>query len=76
VAVELNAHPYRLDLDWRYLQMAMELNVLVSINPDAHHTSGIDDMRYGVLVARKAGTPASAILNAKSLADFEKWLGL
>jgi DNA polymerase (family 10) len=76
VAIELNAHPYRLDIDWRFLQLAMELGVPISINPDAHHTNGINDMRYGVLVARKAGVPASAVLNSKSLSQFESWLGL
>jgi DNA polymerase (family 10) len=76
VAIELNAHPYRLDIDWRFLQLAMEFGVPISINPDAHHTKGINDMRYGVLVARKAGVPASAVLNSKSLSQFESWLGL
>lgn len=76
VAIELNAHPYRLDLDWRFLRLAMELDVPISINPDAHHTKGISDMRYGVLVARKAGVPPSAVLNTKTLTEFEIWLGL
>ncbi|MFM7079354.1 MAG: PHP domain-containing protein, partial [Bacteroidota bacterium] len=76
VAIELNAHPYRLDLDWRYLQMAMDLGVPISINPDAHHVNGIKDMRYGVLVSRKAGIPGSAVLNSRTLQQFESWLGL
>ena len=74
VAIELNAHPYRLDLDWRWIGYAAEKGVLISINPDAHHTSGISMMRYGVLVARKAGLVFDKVLNSKSLSDFESWL--
>ncbi len=53
VIIELNAHPYRLDLDWRWIRYALSKNVLISVNPDAHHTGGIQDMYYGVCVARK-----------------------
>ena len=54
VVIELNAHPSRLDIDWRHIAYALEKNVLVSINPDAHDVSGFNDVRYGVLVAQKA----------------------
>ena len=70
VAVELNASPYRLDLDWRLLPAAIARGVLVSINPDAHSVSGIDDIRYGVLAAQKAGLRPRDCLNARSAADF------
>ncbi|MFM2189939.1 MAG: hypothetical protein RL491_325 [Bacteroidota bacterium] len=74
VAIELNAHPYRLDLDWRWLNTAVEKGVLISINPDAHHTDGLKDMRFGVNVARKAGVGPQHILNAMDLNTFTHWL--
>lgn len=74
VAIELNAHPYRLDLDWRWLNTAVEKGVLISINPDAHHTDGVGDMRFGVNVARKAGIGAHHVLNAMDLTAFISWL--
>ncbi|MGR6086811.1 MAG: helix-hairpin-helix domain-containing protein [Arcticibacter sp.] len=74
VAIELNAHPYRLDLDWRWLNTAVEKGVLISINPDAHHTDGLKDMCFGVNVARKAGVGPQHILNAMDLNAFTHWL--
>ena len=53
-AVELNASPYRLDLDWRLCKRAKELNVPVAINPDAH-SCGLTDIVYGVMTGRKVG---------------------
>lgn len=67
VAIELNAHPYRLDIDWRWIPYCMEKNVLISINPDAHEKSGITDMQYGVYVARKGMLNKEFCLNAMSL---------
>ncbi len=74
VVIELNAHPYRLDLDWRWINYAQEKGVMISIDPDAHEIAGINDMYYGVCVARKAGLLAANVLNTKTLAEFEKWL--
>jgi DNA polymerase (family 10) len=70
VAIELNANPYRLDLDWTWIPYAMEKGVLISVNPDAHSTQGIHDIQYGVASARKGGLGAEQCLNARSLADF------
>lgn len=67
VAIELNANPYRLDLDWRWIPYAMEKGVAISINPDAHSTGGIDDVRYGVLAARKGGLTAAGCWNAGAI---------
>ena len=64
VAIELNANPYRLDLDWTWIPYAVERGVPVSINPDAHATGGIDDIHYGVLAARKGGLTAADCWNA------------
>jgi DNA polymerase (family X) len=55
VIIEINAHPWRLDLDWRWVHYAIEKGVMLSINPDAHETEGYHDMRYGLLVGRKGG---------------------
>ncbi|MBS1564910.1 MAG: DNA polymerase/3'-5' exonuclease PolX, partial [Bacteroidetes bacterium] len=49
VVIELNAHPRRLDMDWRWIHEATGKNVLISIDPDAHTIEGFDDCRYGVL---------------------------
>lgn len=63
VAIELNANPHRLDIDWTLIQAATERGILISINPDAHSKEGIHDIRYGVAVARKAGLTAAQCLN-------------
>lgn len=69
VAMELNAHPYRLDIDWRWIQYCLEKNVKISINPDAHHKEGYHDMHFGVYAARKGMLTKDMCLNALSLAD-------
>ncbi len=74
VAIEINASPWRLDLDWRYGNKAKETGLFTSINPDAHSTDGIDDIRYGVMIARKAKFEPARVLNTKSAMEFEKWI--
>ena len=66
VVIELNAHPFRLDIDWRWIPYCMEKGVMISINPDAHHVDGITDMYYGVAVARKGMLSKDFCFNAKS----------
>jgi DNA polymerase (family X) len=66
VAVELNADPHRLDLDWRYCRQAKELGVTIEIGPDAHSTAGLDNVHFGIGMARKAWLEASEILNTGS----------
>lgn len=61
--VELNANPRRLDLDWRALMRAKALGCQVAINPDAHAPAGLEDVRYGVMMARKAGLSKADIVN-------------
>jgi DNA polymerase (family 10) len=63
VIMEINASPYRLDLDWRWLRRAKELGILVSINPDAHSLEGLDDVNYGVTTARKGWLAPEDVLN-------------
>ena len=71
VSIELNASPYRLDLDWRHIYEAMEKGVYVSINPDAHKIEGLKDMEYGVRVGRKGGLLKSLTLNALPLNELK-----
>jgi DNA polymerase (family X) len=74
VAIELNAHPIRLDIDWRDIRYAKELGVMIAINPDAHNLAGLSDVRYGVGIARKGWLEKSDVLNAMSVSEVEKWL--
>ncbi len=74
VVIELNAHPRRLDIDWRWIDYALEKNVLISIDPDAHSIEGFDDCRYGVLVAQKTGLIKEKNLSSFSLKEFESFL--
>jgi DNA polymerase (family 10) len=69
VAVELNADPKRLDLDWRYLQRARELGLTVEIGPDAHSRAGLQWMELGVTMARKGWVEAAKVLNARTADD-------
>ena len=71
VSIELNASPYRLDLDWRHIYAAMNKGVFVSINPDAHKIEGLKDMKYGVKVGRKGGLLKALTLNALPLNDLK-----
>lgn len=74
VVIELNAHPRRLDIDWRWIDYAIEKNVLLSVDPDAHSIEGFDDCRYGVLAAQKGGLTANRNLSSFTLAGFEAFL--
>jgi DNA polymerase (family 10) len=74
VVIELNAHPRRLDMDWRWIDYAIEKGVLISINPDAHSVEGYDVCRYGVLVAQKGGLSKQQNLSSFSLLEFEDYL--
>lgn len=64
--VELNANPQRLDLDWRWVARGKELGCRFAINPDAHAPAGLDDARYGVWMARKAGLSPADVVNTAS----------
>ncbi|GGF41972.1 helix-hairpin-helix domain-containing protein [Echinicola rosea] len=66
VVIEINANPWRLDLDWRWVHYAMEKEVMLSINPDAHEKNGYFHMKYGVLTGRKGGLTKAMTLNALS----------
>jgi DNA polymerase (family 10) len=74
VVIELNAHPRRLDMDWRFIRKAISKGVLISIDPDAHALNGFDDNYYGVLAAQKGGLTKEQNLSSFSLPDFEQFL--
>jgi DNA polymerase (family X) len=74
VAIELNANPYRLDIDWTHIPYAMQRGVKISINPDAHSQQGMNDTRYGVFAARKGGLTAEMCVNTLNLQAFEEFL--
>jgi DNA polymerase (family 10) len=74
VVIELNAHPRRLDIDWKWIDYALQKNVLLSIDPDAHAVDGYDDIKYGTLAAQKGGLTKENNLSSFSLKQFEDWL--
>ena len=74
VALELNANPQRLDLDWKWISYAIDKGVYISINPDAHSRQAIHHIKYGVNVARKGGLTAENCLNHMNTEQFEAWL--
>ena len=76
VAIELNANPYRLDIDWTYIPEIVAKGVKIAINPDAHRRAGIADIRYGVLAARKGGLTAANCLNNYSADKFGQFCSL
>ena len=74
-AVEINASPYRLDLDWRFCKYAKELGVPICINPDAHDTKGLNDVWYGTKIARKGWLEDKDVLNTKTKSEIEILFG-
>jgi DNA polymerase (family 10) len=61
--IEINAHPSRLDLDWRFVHKARTKGIKIPVDPDAHTVAGIDVMRYGIGIARKGWLRAADVLN-------------
>lgn len=74
--IEINAHPRRLDLDWREWGRAREKGVLACVNPDAHRPEGLSNLRFGVDVARKAGLTAPEVANTRRLGEMKRLLGV
>lgn len=73
VTIEINANPYRLDLDWRYIDYALNKGVKLCINPDAHSIEGLKDMYYGTLISRKGGLTKENCLNAYSATELKNY---
>jgi DNA polymerase (family 10) len=74
VAIEINANPLRLDMDWKWIPYAMKKGLMISINPDAHNLKGIQDIYYGVKAGRKGGLLKNNCLNSWSIAEFDTWI--
>lgn len=75
VIIEINASPWRLDLDWYWVKYALDKGVEISINPDAHAIAGIDEVKYGVFMGRKAGLTKDQTFNTKSLEEIKQYFG-
>ena len=73
--IELNANPWRLDLDWRWWRRAAEKGVLCSINPDAHDVDQLAFAAHGVRIARKGWLTPEQVLNTRTLPEVLRWLG-
>ena len=74
VVIELNASPWRLDLDWRHWKKAAARGLLCAINPDAHETEGLTHVRAGINSARKGWLTKEQVLNTRTLAEVKAWL--
>ncbi|MGA3085861.1 MAG: DNA polymerase/3'-5' exonuclease PolX [Thermodesulfobacteriota bacterium] len=74
VIIELNANPHRLDLDWRLIKKAKELGIKIAINPDAHHLDGLEDISYGVGIARKGWLSKEDIVNCLDSEQVQSYL--
>ena len=72
--IEINASPWRLDMDWRWWPLAKEKGVKCAINPDAHTTYGLHDLHYGVGIARKGWLTKVDVVNCLPLGKIEKVL--
>lgn len=73
--IELNASPYRMDMDWRHWRYAADKGVLCVINPDAHRNEHAGFLRLACGVARKAGLTAEHVVNTRNLSQLKKLLG-
>ena len=74
VSIELNAHPYRLDIDWRLCKYAKEKGIEIAINPDAHDEEGLKDTYYGVGIGRKGWLEPGDVLNTMDLDEMKGFL--
>lgn len=74
VAIEINANPHRLDLDWRFARAAKAKGLRFTINPDAHSREGLADVSYGVGIARKGWLEAGDVLNTMTVQQIERYL--
>jgi DNA polymerase (family 10) len=71
--IEINANPFRLDLDWRWGKLARSKGIKTAINPDAHSIEGLKDYHYGIGIAQKGGFQKEEILNSYTLSEIEAY---
>jgi DNA polymerase (family 10) len=74
VVIEINASPYRLDMDWRHIAYALEQGVLLSINPDAHTLDEFANIKYGILTGQKGGLTKEQNLSSFSKSELDAFL--
>lgn len=74
VAIEINANPHRLDLDWRNILYARDNGCIFSINQDAHSVDEVKYIKYGINIARKGGIQSSEVLNCFTKEKFESFI--
>jgi len=74
VALEINAHPYRLDLNDAYARRAVDVGCLLAINSDSHNVSGFANLPYGIGTARRGWVPRESVVNTWGKADLMSWL--
>jgi DNA polymerase (family 10) len=74
VVIEINSSPQRLDIDWRWVEYALEKNVLLSINPDAHSLDEFQYIKYGALTGQKGGLTKKDNLSSFSKEEFDIFL--
>jgi DNA polymerase (family 10) len=74
VVIEINANPQRLDMKWEWVQYALEKNLFLSVNPDAHTIDEFQNIKYGVLVAQKGGLTKENNLSSFSKNELEVFL--
>ncbi|MCZ6766878.1 MAG: DNA polymerase/3'-5' exonuclease PolX [bacterium] len=75
VAIEINAHPSRLDIDWRFARVARYKGAKILIGPDAHSVKGMAHYRYGVGVTRKGWLTADDVINTFDTKQMEAFFG-
>jgi DNA polymerase (family 10) len=73
VVLEHNCNPHRLDPDWQFLKKASERGIIVSLGPDAHSIDGFEDMKYGLIMARKAWLSKKGLLNCMTAGEIDEF---
>lgn len=73
VAIEINANPHRLDIDWRLIRRGRDKGVIYSIGPDAHRIEGLDCVYFGLGIARKGWLEAADVLNTRTVEELMRW---
>ncbi len=74
VVIELNASPWRLDMDWKHWRKAADRGLMCAINPDAHETAGLEHVRAGINAARKGWLTKDQVITTRSLREIVTWL--
>ena len=72
--IELNCSAKRMDMDWRWWKRARDKGVICSVNPDAHHVDGFQNLHFGIRVARKGWLRREDILNCRSSQEISEWM--